>query len=109
GYASGTIDGYATRRYHGLLIAALGGSYGRWLLLSHISERVRLDDGRVAALSADIGVPRPAGTLASEIDFALENGLPVWRHTIGRTTIEKRVVLLHGQNTTYVVYRLARD
>src|SRR5439155_25644013 len=28
GYASGTVAGVMTRRYHGLLIAALGGQYG---------------------------------------------------------------------------------
>jgi predicted glycogen debranching enzyme len=51
GYASGTIAGVATRRYHGLLIAALPAPLGRWLMLSHLSERVRLPDGRQIKLS----------------------------------------------------------
>ncbi|MCA9118388.1 MAG: glycogen debranching enzyme N-terminal domain-containing protein, partial [Planctomycetaceae bacterium] len=42
GYASGTIAGVATRRYHGLLIAALPAPHGRTLLLSHLTERLRM-------------------------------------------------------------------
>ena len=39
-------------------------------------------------------------------EFLLQDGLPVWRYVIGETTIEKRVFLLHKQNTVYVMYRL---
>src|SRR5688572_3616047 len=44
GYASGTIVGAITRRYHGLLIAALPAPLGRVMLLNHISERLRFED-----------------------------------------------------------------
>jgi hypothetical protein len=36
GYASGTVAGVATRRYHGLLIAALPAPFGRMMTLSHL-------------------------------------------------------------------------
>src|ERR1700747_2098039 len=45
GYASGTVLGVATRRYHGLLIAALPAHQGRVLMLNHLAERLRLPDG----------------------------------------------------------------
>ena len=46
GYASGTVSGVITRRYHGLLIAALPAPLGRIVMLSHVAEQVRWPDGR---------------------------------------------------------------
>src|SRR5437762_10169426 len=46
GYASGTLPGAITRRYHGLLIAALGAPLGRTVMLSHVAEQVRFPNGR---------------------------------------------------------------
>lgn len=108
GYASGTISGTATRRYHGLLIAALPGPLGRQLLLSHLSERLRLPDGTLAKLSGEEYRP---GTLerygASYLaEFRLEMGLPVWRYEINGIVLEKQIVLPHEQNTVYLIYRL---
>ena len=42
GYASGTISGAVTWRYHGLLIAALPAPLGRTLMLNHLSESLCL-------------------------------------------------------------------
>ena len=44
GYASGTIAGVPTRRYHGLLISALPAPFGRTVMLHHLTEIVRLTD-----------------------------------------------------------------
>ena len=40
GYASGTVSGVMTRRYHGLLIAALAAPLGRTVMLSHVAEQL---------------------------------------------------------------------
>src|SRR6516164_2309282 len=40
GYASGTVPGVMTRRYHGLLIAALPAPLGRIVMLSHVAEQL---------------------------------------------------------------------
>ena len=45
GYASGTIAGVPTRRYHGLLIAALPAPLGRMVMLRHLCEQLRFLDG----------------------------------------------------------------
>ena len=45
GYASGTVSTLMTRRYHGLLIAALPAPFGRTYMLSHLDERLYLPDG----------------------------------------------------------------
>ena len=44
GYASGTVSGAITRRYHGLLIAALAAPLGRVVMWNHVSESLRFED-----------------------------------------------------------------
>src|SRR5205807_5205923 len=52
GYASGTISGACTRRYHGLLIAALTAPLGRQMMLNYLSEQVRLSTDKVIQIGA---------------------------------------------------------
>jgi predicted glycogen debranching enzyme len=109
GYASGTVCGVPTRRYHGLLVAALPAPLGRMMMLNHLSEQVRLPDGRTVRFGGQewvggrVELDEGVGHLA---DFRLEDGLPVWRYDLDGTAIEKRVVLAHRYNTAYVTYRL---
>src|SRR5687768_14792383 len=49
GYASGTISGSLTRRYHGLLIAALPTPFGRTVMFNYVWERLRWPDGRMTS------------------------------------------------------------
>src|SRR5438128_6262117 len=82
GYASGTVAGVATRRYHGLLIAALPAPHGRTIFLNHLRETVRTQDGEMYYLGGD---ERRGGELALPgarllEEFRLEDGLPVWRY-----------------------------
>ena len=108
GYASGTISGSVTWRYHGLLIAALPAPFGRVVMLNHLSEYVRLPDGRAIQIGGE-EPSRPEDPLASRhylTEFRLENGLPIWRFEVEGIVIEKRLLLLHGQNTIHVSYRL---
>ena len=53
GYASGTVAGVATRRYHGLLVAALSAPFGRIMTLSHLCEKVRTEPGRDVLIGGD--------------------------------------------------------
>jgi predicted glycogen debranching enzyme len=108
GYASGTVAGVITRRYHGLLVASLPAPLGRMVMLNHLLERVRLPDRRVVWLGDEDAV---AGSNAVDrvghlIEFRLELGLPVWTFRIAGITIERRVHMPHAQNTTHVTYRL---
>ena len=50
GYASGTVSGAITRRYHGLLISALPAPLGRMVMWSHVSEFLRFSDDDVVSL-----------------------------------------------------------
>jgi predicted glycogen debranching enzyme len=108
GYASGSVAGVATRRYHGLLVAALSNPLGRVVMLNHLIERVSLPDGTTATLGGEEYVEgrlAACGAPALE-EFRLEDGLPVWRYRVGAAVIEKRLVMPHRQNTVHVVYEL---
>ena len=106
GYASGTVTGAITRRYHGLLIAALPNPLGRMMMLNGLSERLRLPDRRVVYTGAEelAGISPEAPLALSE--FRLEAGLPVWRYEVDGFVLEKRLLLPHGQNTVHVTYLL---
>jgi predicted glycogen debranching enzyme len=97
GYASGTLSGVLTRRYHGLLVAAQPAPLGRMLMLCQLEEVLRLPDGTIVRLG---------GGDRHLVEFRLEWGLPVWLYDAGPFRLEKRVLLVHRQNTVHVVYRL---
>jgi predicted glycogen debranching enzyme len=110
GYACGTVSGAATRRYHGLLVAAHPAPLGRVMMWNHLTEHFRLPDYRGVAVG---GAERVGGKVEVEgadalTEFRLEMGLPVWRFEIPGHVIEKRVWLPHRQNTVHVSYRLVR-
>jgi predicted glycogen debranching enzyme len=98
GYASGTISGVITRRFHGLLVAALRNPLGRTMMLNQLTEWIVLPDGRELQLGG-----ADATALA---EFRLELGLPVWEYEIEGVHLEKRLFLPARQNTVAVIYRL---
>ena len=102
GYASGTIAGVGTRRYHGLLVAALPNPAGRVMMLNHLDEVLRLADGARVQLWG-YASSHPALPL---VDFRLECGLPVWTYRGRGMAVERRLVLSHFQNTVIVSYRM---
>jgi len=105
GYASGTLAGVPTRRYHGYLIAALP-VHGRTVMLNHVGERVQIADGRHFGLGGEETEASLDLHLAHLVEFRLELGLPVWRYAFGDVVLEKRVLLLHEQNSVHIGYRL---
>jgi predicted glycogen debranching enzyme len=106
GYASGTVTGEITRRYHGLLIAALPDPLGRLMMLNGLSERLRLPDRRVFYTGAGELTGAPPEQSLPLAEFRLEAGLPVWKYEVDDFVLEKRLLMPHGQNTVYVSYRL---
>jgi predicted glycogen debranching enzyme len=108
GFASSTIAGLNTRRYHGLLTAATKPPVGRYVLLSSLQETIIVGDQRYD-LSANRypGVIHPDGYkyLAS---FALVDSLPTFTYKLpSGITVEKTIFMPHGENTTVIEYRLA--
>jgi hypothetical protein len=96
-----------TRRYHGLLIAALPVPLSRTVMLDFLVETLRLADGR----SLRLGVQQIASEDASPdhghlVEFRLEQGLPVWRFEADGIVVQRRAVLLHRRNTVVLSWRL---
>jgi predicted glycogen debranching enzyme len=103
GFASSTITGLNTRRYHGLLTAATKPPVGRLVLLSKLEETLVID-GRRYELSANQypGVIQPQG-YKHQIGFRLDP-FPVFTYEIEGIRIEKSVFMIQGENSTVVQY-----
>ena len=109
GFASGTIAGMLTRRYHGLLFAPLQPPVERMLLVSKLDETA-VYGGHIYPLHINRwagGVIKPNGHQQLE-RFRLDGAIPVWTYAIADGLLEKRIWMEQGANTTYVQYHLVR-
>jgi predicted glycogen debranching enzyme len=109
GFASGTMGTSMTRRYHGLLIAALQPPVSRTHLVAGLDETVWYAGAEypLATHRWASGAVDPQGFLAAE-SFRLEGSKPVWTYALADALLEKRVWMRQGENTTYVQYTLVR-
>lgn len=106
GYASGTISGVGSRRYHGLLISSLPSPFGRVVMLNSVSEMIFFPDGKSVQLN---GEERHDTMLQIEgcrhlEEFRLEAGLPVWAYNLDGIRLEKSLIMPYKQNTVHVAY-----
>jgi predicted glycogen debranching enzyme len=108
GYAAGTLAGVITRRFHGVLIAALPNPYGRRMMLNDLAEQLRCNDGRVIQLGGEHTAHTDVRVHGAEYlaEFRLESGLPIWTYQVEGITLEKRLVMPYRQNTVYVSYKV---
>lgn len=111
GYSSCSISGITTRKYHGLLVAALPRPFGRTIMLNHLSEELIFPDGQSFLLGCE---ERTNGELSLEgmghlKEFRLEEGLPVWIFEINGIILEKRILLIHLQNTVHISYKILSE
>jgi predicted glycogen debranching enzyme len=109
GFAFGTIAGSLTRRYHGLLVAALNPPLGRTLLVAKLEEDVAYAGG-AWALSTNRwrdGTVAPHGYRELE-SFRLDGTAPVWTYACADALLARRVWMEPGANTTYVRYEALR-
>jgi predicted glycogen debranching enzyme len=106
GYASSTVCGIHTRRYHGLLVAALHPPCGRMVLLSKLEETAVVGGVRYE-LSANRypGVIHPRG-FEYLTDFRIDP-FPIFVFEAGGARIEKRVFMVDGENTTVIEYAMS--
>jgi len=105
GYASGTVTGINTRRYHGLLVAALDPPLGRTVMLAKADEVVSVagQDFAIGANEFQPDIIHPQGFSMLE-SVHLEGQAPVFSYSVGPSVLEKRIWMAHGQNTTYIAY-----
>jgi predicted glycogen debranching enzyme len=105
GFASSTINGINTRRYHGLLVAATKPPVGRFVLLSKLEETLLVSD-RSFDLSANRypGVVHPQGFRYLK-QFRLDP-FPVFTFEVEGLEIEKTVFMVQGESTTVIQYEI---
>src|SRR3981081_3859830 len=98
GYASGTVAGGNTRRYHGLLVASLNPPVQRMVLLAAIEEWLIAREGERQPLSAQEywdGTVYPDGFRFLE-SVDIDGMLPTFRWAVDGRIIEKRIWMAHG-------------
>lgn len=107
GFASGTISGINTRRYHGLLTAATKPPLGRVTMLSKLEETLFID-GQAYELSANQypGAVIPQGY--KYLKWFRLDPFPIWIYEIAGVEVEKSIFLVHGSNTLVCQWSLPR-
>ncbi len=107
GYASSTVAGAHSRRYHGLLIAATRPPLGRMVLLSKLEETLVLGDERYELSSNRYpGAVQPEG-FKYLTGFRLDP-FPVWTFDVNGFVIEKTIFMVHGENTTVCQWEIKK-
>jgi predicted glycogen debranching enzyme len=107
GFAMGTVAGTSTRRYHGLLVAPLRPPGERHVFLARLEESIVGGGGEIALASNQY-----PGTLYPEgyrhlSEFRLDP-FPIWTYQANGAVLEKRLFLVHGEQTVVVRYRASR-
>ncbi len=107
GFASGTISGANTRRYHGVFTPAIDPPLGRITMLSKLEETIRID-GATYELSANQYPDKiyPEGFKFLKT-FRLDP-FPVWVYAVDGVELEKKIFMIHGLNASVCRWQLRR-
>jgi len=108
GFASSTLIGCNTRRYHGILVAATQPPVGRMMLVNTLEEWVVYEDTRYYLSCHQYpGVIHPRGH-QNLIGFRLDPW-PIWTYKIGPLVLEKALTAIHDQNTVILTYKMRKE
>jgi predicted glycogen debranching enzyme len=107
GYASGTLIGVSSRSHHGQLVGALEPPAGRIVLVGASVEQATYRGRRhwISTNEYADGVLAPDG-YRNLAGFMLDGTLPIWTYAIADASIERRLWMVHGENTTYVSFNV---
>ncbi|MGD2272381.1 MAG: amylo-alpha-1,6-glucosidase [Desulfobacterales bacterium] len=105
GWASSTIIGAHTRRYHGLLVAALRPPVGRAVLLSKLDEAIEFENERFE-LGTNLfpGAIHPQGY--RYLQAFKKNLFPVFIYQTAGVRLQKTIAAVNGENTTLILYEV---
>ena len=104
GYASSTVIGINTRKYHGLLVAPVTPPARRYLILSKLDESIKIDDN-VYPFYSNIGKDYISKGYMYQESFEKEI-LPKFTYKIEDIVIEKTICMEYGKNTVGVYYKI---
>ncbi len=102
GFASSTVTGANTRKYHGLLVAALTPPARRYLVLSKVDESIEIN-GKKYPLYTNI-CDNYISDGYKRIESFEKKFVPKYTYKIENTKIEKTICMQYGKNTVTVLY-----
>ena len=105
GYASSTLLGINTRRYHGLLVAALTPPARRHLILSKVDESLQIDDKTYYLYSNMCTNNYIADGYKYIVQFEKEY-IPIYTYQVEDVIIKKYICMEYGKNTVVVFYQI---
>ncbi|MCY7347103.1 MAG: amylo-alpha-1,6-glucosidase [Pyrinomonadaceae bacterium] len=105
GFASSTVSGANTRRYHALLTAATRPPLGRVTMLSKFEETITFND-KSYALSANRFPDAIAPNGYQYVKNFRLDPFPIWTFEIEGIEIEKKIFMVDGSNTTVVQFKV---
>jgi len=112
GYASGTVSGANSRKYHGLLVSAQHPPVGRVVALSKLEETVVVKGAGNTEERFELSANQYPGAVhpkGFQYLKSFERQLfPVFTYEAGGVEIRKTIVAVHGENTTLVIYEVVR-
>lgn len=104
GYASSTILGANTRRYHGLLIAPLNPPAKRHLILSKLDESIEIRGGKYE-LFTNVG-KNYISEGYNYLESFNKDILPVFKYKVKDISISKTICMIYRRNTVLVFYKI---
>ena len=104
GYASSTIIGANTRRYHGLLVAPLNPPARRTLILSKLDESVEIEEKKYN-LFTNVGKQYISDGYKYMESFT-KDILPIFKYQVGDISISKIICMVHEKNIVQVFYKI---
>ena len=105
GYASSTVSGINTRKYHGLLVAAFNPPVDRWVLFTKLDEEIRIGNETHMLRSNEFkhGINHEGYRFLH--DFSLDP-FPTYRYVVHGVRLQKTIFMPHGKNATIVTYEV---
>jgi len=104
GFASSTMCGANTRRYHGMLIAPLNPPARRHLILSKVDESIKIDNKKYD-LYTNVGTNYISKGYKYLISFEKQY-IPIYTYQIEDVLIKKYICMEYGKNTVVVFYQI---
>ncbi len=106
GYASGSLICSNSRRYHGLLIAALKPPTSRHLLLSNVMEDLIFEDGTSASFASFKTSDGYINQGFNNLQRVQYDYLPEFVYSYKDVFVKKKIAMKYGENTTVVRYEI---
>lgn len=102
GYAMSTVCGMNTRKYHGLLVAAVGENSSRYVVLPKINEEVEIDSNVYSIATNEC--PNYFEKGYQWETFFVKEYLPEFFYQVHGVEILKKISLVHGENKVAITY-----